>query len=431
MKYKLTKLPNGLRVIVVPVPTLESATVTVWVKVGSRFETSKTSGLSHFLEHIVFKGSKKRPSAKAISTAIDSFGGEFNASTSKEWTNFYIKAPVARIHTACDVLADMVLNPLIKKDDIEREKGVIVEEIAMYDDTPVAKINDYFENLIFSSSTLARDIAGTRESVRGISRDDFLQYRTMHYGSNNILITISGGISEKKAINLTQKYFGNLKKIDQKKAKKFTYKYKVPRVSLINKKIEQAHLILGFFGNRRNLKTKYAEAVLTSILGGGMSSRMFTEVREKRGLAYAVKTSADHLTDCGYSSTYAGVDLKRVDEAIAVILKQYYGISSFSTGSGQVSQFIISKEELKKAKEYIKGQLALSLEDTKAINSFFGLRQLLDNKIETPEDIYKKIDEVIIDEILAVAKDLFKPENLNLAITGPFKDQKRFEKILN
>jgi len=422
MKYKLTKLKNGLRVIAVPMASMESATVTVWVKVGSRFETPKTSGLSHFLEHIVFKGSKKRPSAKAISTAIDSFGGEFNASTSKEWTDFYIKAPVTRIDTACDVLADMVLNPLIKSSDVEREKGVICEEIAMYEDTPIAKIEDYFENLIYSGNSLGRDIAGTKDTIRGISRNDFLRYRTMYYGSNNVVVTIAGGISEKRALGLAEKYFGDLKKVDQKKAKKFAYKYTKPRVNLVSRKIEQAHLILGFFGNKRNLKTKYAEAVLASILGGGMSSRMFTEVREKRGLAYAVKTSADHLTDCGYLSTYAGVDLKRVDEAIRVILKEYYDISR------QPSD--ISQKEFKKAKEYIKGHLALSLEDTTAVNSFFGLRELLDEEIELPETIYKKIDDVTIDEVLAVAKDLFKPEKLNLAITGPFKNKGRFQRLI-
>lgn len=422
MKYRVSKLPNGLRVITVPIKSMESATVTVWVGTGSRNESKSINGLSHFLEHMVFKGSKKRPSAKEIGEAIDSFGGEFNASTHKEWTNFYIRTRTAKLETAIDVLSDMVLRPLLKKEDVEREKGVIVEEIAMYEDTPMANIGDIFENLIFKGSSLERDIAGTKKSVMSIKQSDFVKYRNKHYGGNNLVVTIAGGINEKKTLDLCRKYFSGLKRKKNVTSSSAKVSQKKPNVLLKSKKIEQAHFIMGFLGYKRNHKDKYAEGVLSTILGGGMSSRMFTEVREKRGLAYAVRTSPEHYLDTGYLSTYAGVDLKRVDDAVKVVLEQYYLLRD--------EKEKISKKELTKAKEYLKGHFALSLEDTKAINSLFGIGELLLNRIETPEEIFKGIEKVRVEDIIKVAKYLFVPEKLNFAIIGPYKSKERFVRLL-
>jgi predicted Zn-dependent peptidase len=423
MKYKKTALKNGLRVITVPIPNLESATITIWVGVGSRYESDRISGLSHFLEHMVFKGSKKRPNAKLIAEAIDSFGGEFNASTSKEWTNFYIKSRVGKLETAMDVLSDMVLNPLLKSREIEKEKGVIVEEIAMYEDNPMAKIGNIYERLIFKGNPLGRDVIGNVETVRNVKRNDFIRYRDIHYGSNNIVVTISGGIDEKNTLRLVKKYFTSIKNKKKKEIKKFEQKQEKPKVLLHSKKIEQAHFILGFLGNRRGHKDRYAEAILASALGSGMSSRMFLEVREKRGLAYAVSTSSDHLIDTGYMSTYVGADIKRVDEAIKVVLDQHHKIVSGKNP--------ITKGELKKAKEYIKGHLALSLEDTKDVNSFFGARELMLGKIETPNEVYKALDKVKINDCMRIASEFFVPERLNFAVIGPFKNKGRFERLLS
>ncbi|MBU0777240.1 insulinase family protein [Patescibacteria group bacterium] len=393
------------------------------MKTGSRNETKQIGGLSHFLEHMVFKGSKKRPSAKEIAVVIDSIGGEFNAGTSKEWTNFYIKAHNEALPTAFDVLSDMVLNPLLKPEDIEREKGVILEELAMYEDTPMFKIGDVFENLIYKNSSLGRDIIGTRDSIKGVKRADFDRYRKIHYGIDNILITVAGGAKEKDIMKLAEKYFGSLKNNNKETAKKYKKDQKKPRVLLYPKKKEQGHFILGFLAGQMGNKDRFTESVLSVILGGGMSSRLFTEVREKRGLAYLVKTSIDRYVDTGYIGTYAGVDIKRIDEAIKVVLSEHYQIAS--------GKNIISSNELKKAKEYIKGHLALSLEDTRAVGSFFGLKELLLGKIDTPEDVFKGIDGVTINDVLRVAKEFFVPERLNLAIIGPYKDQKRFEKLVS
>lgn len=423
MKHHLTKLPTGLTVLTVPMPSLPSATVTVWVKTGSRNEELRVNGISHFLEHMTFKGSKKRPSAREISEAVDAIGGEFNAGTSKEWTNFYIKARSGNLETAFDVLSDMVLNPVLKEQEIEREKGVIVEEIAMYEDTPMYRIGDIFEQLIFSGNALGWDIAGTEKSVRAIKKIDFERYRKIHYSSENILLTVAGGVKEKEVLSLASKYFQDFpENAGRFKGEVFKSNQENPQVKLYSKKKEQAHFILGFRGNQMGDKNRFIDAVLSSVLGGGMSARLFIEVRERRGLAYAIKNEVEKLTDAGYIATYAGVDVKKAEEAIKVVLDQHYGLAE--------KRYKIFDKEFRKAKEYLKGHLALSLEDTHSVSHFFAIRELLLGKIETPDEVFAGIDAVTLDEVYEEAKRLFRPEGLNLAIIGPYNDQGKFEKLL-
>lgn len=423
MDYKLTRLKNGLRVVTVPLPSLESATVTIWVGTGSRYETPRISGISHFLEHMVFKGSKSRPSAQEIAQAVDAIGGEFNAGTSKHWTNFYIKARAEKLTTAFDVLSDMVLNPILRQEDIDREKGVIIEEINMYEDTPMHRIWDIFENLIFKGNPLSRDIIGNKKSVTAIKKNDFVLYRNKHYYPQNLIITVAGGAKESQVLDLSQKYFAGLAKSKRQTSfKEFSPKQKSSRVLLHAKPKEQAHFILGFTGFGMGSRDRFNEAVLAALMGQGMSSRLFTEVREKRGLAYAVKTSLDRYQETGAFATYAGVDPKRVDEAIKVTLAEHYDLVN--------GKKPITETELTKAKEYIKGHLALSLEDTKSINMFFGLRELTLGEIETPDEVFAGIDKVTADQVLKTAKKVFVPERLNLAVIGPYNKQERFEKLV-
>ena len=424
MKHVLTKLDNGLRLLTVPMPGLESATVTVWVGVGSRAEEDKIAGLSHFLEHMVFKGSKKRPNAKLIAEAVDEIGGEFNASTSKEWTNFYIKARSGSLDLAFDVLSDMVLSPILKAEEIEREKGVILEEMAMYEDNPAMKIGDVFEQLIFKGDGLGRDTVGFEKSVKALKRDDFERYRNRHYYAGNIVVTVAGGVDAKKAEELTRKYFSGLKTSGISEERKYGFRTQQvsPRVLVKNKKNEQGHFILGFLAGERGGKERYKEAVLASILGGGMSSRLFTEVRERRGLAYSVRTSLDRFMDTGELASYAGVDVAKAQEAIKVVLNEHLKIAGGKHG--------ITNKELKIAKEYIKGHLALSLEDTKDVNGFYGENELMLGKIETPDEVFAGIDKVTIEDVVGRAKELFVPKRLNLAIIGPYRDQAVFEKII-
>ncbi|MEK7498100.1 MAG: pitrilysin family protein [Patescibacteria group bacterium] len=423
MNCKLSKLKNGLRVLVVPMPGLESATLTVWVKVGSRDEKDEILGISHFLEHMVFKGSKKRPSAREISQVVDGIGGEFNAATGKEWTNFYIKARAGSLETAFDILSDMVLNPVLSEEEIEREKGVILEEKKMSDDNPMMDIPDLFENLVFKGEALGRDIIGTEKSIKNIKKEDFKNHKMMHYFADNLLLTVSGGVKEAEVMKLAESYFGKLNNGKQTPLRQGFAGQAKPQVLLKTKKDAQVNMILGFRGYPLGHKNRFAEAVLASILGMGMSSRLFIEIRERRGLAYSVRTSPEHYIDTGYFATYVGVDPNKCEEAITVMLAQHYGITN--------GQLPIFNKELKKAKEFLKGHLALSLEDTKSVNYFFGERQLLLDRIETPEDIYGGIDKVTIKDIVNVAKELFKKENLNLALIGPYTDASKFEKLLN
>lgn len=426
MEYKLHTLPTGLRVMTIPMPSLDSVTVTIWVKTGSRNEEAKVNGISHFLEHMVFKGSQKRPTAKQISEVVDSIGGEFNAATSKDWTNFYIKSRSANLELAMDVLSDMVLRPLLKSDEIEREKGTILQEIAMYEDTPMMHIGDVFEELAFNGSPLGWDTAGKPATVKAIGREDFVSYRNLHYHPQNILVTVAGGVAEKKVLELVKKYFVGLDvfKGQAFKGQVFDGSYDGPKFKLQNKKSEQTHLILGFMGEGRGYKARFAQSLLSAILGGGMSSRLFIEVRERRGLAYSIRTSMDRYQEVGYMGTYAGVDVQKSSEAVKVILDQSYGLAS--------GKLAVTKKELEKAKEFIKGHLALALEDTKDVSTFFGDQALFTpEEILKPEEIYGKIDKVTLEDIEREAKKLFTKNRLNLAIIGPYDKGDTFEQILN
>ncbi len=406
----------------VPMPTLESATVTVWIGVGARFEPDKRAGISHFIEHMSFKGSKKYKTAQEMSETIDAMGADYNAATSMEWTNFYVKSRTENLEKSFDVLSDMILHPILEKAEIEKERGVILEEIAMQEDSPIEKIGELFTELAFKGHSLARSVAGTKESVKLISQEDFVSFRDIHYKGGNIVITVAGGIDEKEVEFLAKKYFYEVEKGKKEIPGSFKLKQEKPKLSVHYKKSEQAHFILGFMGHARNYENRYPENVLATILGRGMSSRLFNEIREKRGLAYSVSTSISRYSDTGLFETYAGVDLKRIDEAISVMLEQHYGMAD--------GKFPVSTSELVKAKEYMKGTIALALEDTSSVNNFFGQRALFMQGIETPEEVFKKIDEVTIEEVLRSSKDLFVPEKLNLAIIGPFKNEEKFAKIL-
>lgn len=424
MNYKIHSLTSKLKVLISEVPSLESVTLTIWVKTGSRNEEKRINGISHFLEHMVFKGSKKRPNAKLISEAVDSIGGEFNAGTSKDWTNFYIKTRVGNIETAFDVLSDMVFNPVLAPAEIEREKGTIIQEIAMYEDTPMAKIQDVFEGLTFEGNSLGWDVAGDAESVKAITKKDFLHYRKKYYFPENMLVSVAGGIKEVDALKLVNKYFKNFKASNKNytSGELFVDNQASPRFKLKTKENEQAHILIGYMSEGRGYEGRFAQSLLTTILGGGMSSRLFIEVRERRGLAYAVKPSSDRFTEIGYVGTYAGVDVKKANEAIKVILNEYYTIANKLKP--------IKKDELKKAKEYLKGHIALSLEDTQSVGDFFAEQALFLKEILTPDEIYKKLDEVTIEDVQKEAKKLFVKEKLNVAIIGPYKDKEKFVKLL-
>lgn len=419
-KHKITTLKNNLRLVTVPMPSVESVTVMVGIGAGSRYETKRINGLFHFMEHMAFKGTKKRPSALAISSEVDGVGGEFNAFTSKEITAYYIKLNAQHKELAFDILSDMLTNSLFGQEEIDREKGVIIEELNMYEDTPTRKVWELFERLLYGDNPMGWDIGGEKKSIQSIRRKDFLAYLNRLYFSQNMVVSVAGKQNEAETIKLTEKYFGGLKGSGKKQTKAIKLDQKKIKTKLVYKKTEQAHFCLGVPGFWYSHPDRFVLGTLATILGGGMSSRLFIQIRERRGLAYYVSCSPDFFTDSGYLLVRAGVRLKKIDEAIKVTLQEFQDLSKQK----------VTPKELTKSKEFLKGRMLLALEDSGRVASRYSGQLLLEKKIRTPQETVKLIDKITPDDIQRVAREILSPEKLNLAIVGPFKDKARFKKLL-
>src|SRR4030042_5764628 len=367
-----------------------------------------------------FKGTKKRPTALEISSLIDGIGGEFNAFTSKEYTGYYIKASKKHISLVLDVLSDMLLNSRFDQAEIERERGVIFEELRMYLDTPMRYIGDVFENLLYGDQPLGWNTIGTLESLKNIKQSDFTSYLSRFYVPNNLIVSISGGVRVEKTSSLVENYLGSVayKKVDT--FLPVNIDQKKPAVSLGIKNTEQAHFCLGVRAYPRGSENRYKLAVLNVIAGSSMSSRLFIQLRERRGLAYYVRSGVDEYADSGVFAVQAGIETSKIDEAIKVTLAEFV----------KLAQEPVLSKELNKAKEYIKGKLVLELEDSREVASLFGSQGLLEKEIKTPQEIMQEIDKVEAYDIQKVASDIFKDSGFNLAIIGPFKDEGEFADIL-
>jgi len=422
MQYTKTTLPNGLRVITSPMPGLESATVTIWVGVGSRHEQGRLGGISHFLEHMAFKGGKKYKNSKEVAYAIDSIGGVQNAFTGKHLTGYYVKALKTHIETSFDVLSDMLISPSFRDKDVERERGVIIEEIRMYDDNPRSLASRLFDELMFPGHPLGRDIAGTKDTVPFITVEDFRDHLRKHYVPSNLVVTVAGNVDPDKVEKHAQKYFGSLTGKKPALPEKFGGFAKSSKVLVHKKRTEQANIYIGFPGTQLGDEARYVESVMTALLRGGMSSRLFTEVREKRGLAYSVGAGADHFVETGSFALYAGTDPKKASKAIKVMLSVVQKLSSKKHG--------ITKKELGKAKEYMKGHIAMDLEHSESVNQFFGAEELMLGRARTPEEVIAAIDEVTVEQVVAHAKKLFDRKNIFLTVVGPYKSDGEFRKLL-
>ncbi|MGB9706984.1 MAG: M16 family metallopeptidase [Microgenomates group bacterium] len=432
--YNLISLKNGLHLITIPMPRLESVTVMVGVGAGSRYETRRTNGLAHFLEHMAFKGTKKRPTTKAIASEIEAVGGVFNAFTDKEFTGYWVKLPLRHLPLACDILSDMLTNSLLKTEEIERERGVIIEEINMREDVPMTKVAVEFERLLYGDNPMGWDIAGEKETVAKIRRSDFLEYLARLYYPQNMVVAVAGGIKLTKLTKLTElteEFFGSLRaagkafgdaqrEVGHKITKSIKIQQDKPRLKLITKKTEQAHFCLGVPGYSLKDRRRWALGVLTAILGAGMSSRLFLEIRERRGLAYYVGSEAEFYTDSGYLVSRAGVKLGKVEEAIKLIQKEMEKLVSKK----------VSEKELTKVKEMLKGNLILGLEDSQNVASRAATQLILEGKVRTPKQALAEIDKVTAEDVQQVAKEIFKPEKINLTVVGPYKNPAQFSKLL-
>lgn len=422
MQFEKKVLTNGLRAIVVPMPSFESATVMVMVGAGSRYETHQNNGISHFLEHMAFKGTKRRPSALDISTLIDGMGGEFNAFTGKETTGYYIKSQKTHVGTSLDVLSDMLQNSLLDPAEIEKEKGVIIEEINLYEDMPMRKIGDIYENLLYGDTPLGWDIAGEKDVIRAITREDFVSYMASLYSADNMTVIVAGGVETKEAFAQIEQYFGGMQQFSTKKADSIKENQAKPELLVREKKTEQIHIALGVRTIDLDSPKRYPLSLLAAILGGGMSSRLFHEVREKRGLAYYVRSSSDEYKDAGTFVSTAGVDPKRVLDAVEVMMAEYRKVAE---GAMQ-----IGKDEFTKAKEFIKGHMVLEIEDSKAVAGYYAHQELLENEVLNPDEVLAKIDAIKVDEVEAVGKEFFVNAGLNLALIGHFEDRQKLESLL-
>lgn len=425
--------PNKLRLLLVPLKNTSTVTVLILVKAGSKYEIKRINGISHFLEHLFFKGTKKRPTKLDIGKEFDQIGGEYNAFTSQEYTGFYAKVSAAHSKIALDVLSDMLLNSKFASEDIDNERNVIIEEINMYQDMPMEYVDILWHKLLYGDQPAGWDIAGTKESVGKISRNDILNFFRKYYTAGNIVVCVSGNLEaaekimakEKNGsyINLVQAisdYFCYDKNFSgENRKKKVKILQDKPEMLLNYKKTDQTHLRLGARGYDMFHKDRFAIKLLSIILGGGMSSRLFIEIRENRGLAYYVYTRAESDSDSGYLVTGAGLDNNKVLSAIEVILAEYRKIKLEG----------VSAEEFKKAKDYLKGKMSLNLESSDEWANFTASQELLRKEVLSLNDIFVNIDKVELDDIQRVANDIFMNNKLNMAIIGPFKDKSKFEKV--
>ncbi len=422
MKYNIHTLKNGLRVVLVPIAGNETATVIVMTGTGSRYEDARENGLAHFLEHMFFKGTKKRPSAKAISEELDGVGAVYNAFTAKERTAYYAKVSKQYVDTALDVISDIFLNSALPEKEIEKERGAVIQEIDMYEDMPMRTVDNVYDELLFGKKhPLGRTILGPKENIRSFTRADFAAYHKRNYVPLNTVVCVAGSFDEKKVLRKIEKDFGALAHGNPPNFISFTNEQKEPRVAIREKKTDQTHFIIGVPAYPYLHKDEFALAVLSTILGSGMSSRLFLEVREKRGLAYSVHSWVERYPDIGTFNVQAGVQHEKLGETIKTILAEFRKIKDAK----------VSSAELKKAKQFIKGTMTLSLETSDEIAGHAASTMINIGRIRPLGEILKGIDTVTVADIQRVARDLLVTSKLNLAIIGPHSLNRKLRPLLN
>ena len=422
--YERHKLSNGTRVLTAPVPTAQSVSCVVLLAAGSRYETAETNGIAHFAEHMFFKGTERRPTSRAISGEIDGIGGEFNAFTGKEYTGYYVKCAAATRDVALDVLVDMLRHSTFDPEEIEREKGVIVEEMNMYFDTPRDFIGGVYEELLYGDQPLGWHIIGRKETVRSATQETFREYLDRWYRPARMVVGVGGQIGDGLLPRL-EELLGDLEPRETDEPRPFELNGAAaanggPRVTVHHKASDQAHLVLGVRSRPLVHPDRYVLQLLATVLGGGMSSRLFTEVRERRGLAYYVYGSNHSYTDAGSLAAQAGVDIDRIDQAVETILRELRGMAEEPVPS----------DELEKARAFAKGRFVLGLESPHA-QLMFGLRrEVLEGAPTEPADVLAALDAVTAEDIQRVAQELIGGGGLHLAVIGPFEDAERFERLL-
>jgi predicted Zn-dependent peptidase len=417
--FQRQTLSNGIRVLTAPMPHAQSVSCFLMFAAGSRYETPETNGIAHFAEHMFFKGTERRPTARLIAGEIDGIGGEFNAFTGKEYTGYYVKCAAEHRDVALDVLVDMLRNSRFDGDEIEREKGVIVEEMNMYMDTPRDYIGAVYESLLYGDQPLGWQVIGRKETVRAATPGTFHSYLDRWYRPERMVIGVGGKIGD-GLLERLEELVGDLEVRETGAAQPVSIPENGSPVKLHTKSSDQAHVILGARSYPLGHPDRYALQLLSTVLGGGMSSRLFTEVRERRGLAYYVFAGNHAYTDTGSLATQAGVDLKRVDDAVTTIVAELRTIAAEP----------VPAEELEKARSFTKGRFALQLESPHGTIMFGLRREVLEGAAEEPEAVVAGLDAVTAEDVQRVAKHVIGDDELFLALIGPFDDAAHFEQLI-
>ena len=421
MNFKKTILKNGLTILTVPMKGAPSVTVLVMVSAGSKYETKKINGLSHFLEHMCFKGTEKRPKASMISYELDSIGSQHNAFTSQEFTGYYAKAHPKYLYKILDVVSDLYLNPIFDPKEIEKEKGVIIEEINMYEDMPNRDVHDVFMQVLYGDQPAGWKIVGPIENIKKITKKDFIDYRRKHYVAAGTKIIVAGHFQESRINEKVRKLFSKIPTSSKGSKIRIKEIQSKPQVKIKDKKTDQTHLVLGTRTFGAKDKRNIALEVLNVILGRGMSSRLFHKLREEMGVGYYIHSSLDEYSDHGYLAVSCGVDKNRVEEVVRAILSEMR----------KLKDEFVPEKELQKAKDYLLGNMYLGLESSDALAEFYAVQEILRGQVITPTEFSEKIQKVTAEEVKKVAEQIMLDEKLNMAIVGYIKNKKSLSKAFH
>jgi len=419
--YKRQKLNNGLRIITKRSSSVQSVSLGIWINIGSRYEVEAQKGISHFLEHLLFKGSKKY-SCRAIKESIEGVGGALNGFTSEEHTCYLVKIPHRYLACALDILSDMVINPCLKPADIEKEKAVVLEELKMYRDLPQSYVYELLDELLWPRQALGSPVIGTVETVNKINRNVLKSFQANHYTPANIVISAAGLLDNDFLVKKASSIFSPLKSAKLNVFLKAQQRQDHPQLKIFHKDTEQTHMALGFYALKRDHPLKHAQAILHIILGANMSSRLFNQVREKRGLAYEIGTGLKRYHDTGVFLVHAGIDNRKVPDCLELIFQEL----------GRTKKSYVTKDEFKRAKEFYLGQLSLALEDTMEYMLWMGESVACLDEVYSLEQIIKEVNQVSPEDVKIVARQVFENKIINLSLIGPLeKSEKQIYGKLN
>ena len=417
--YQRSLLDNQLRVLTSSMPHTKSVAIVICVGAGSRYESEELSGISHFLEHLPFKGTKQWPTAREVSEAIEGVGGMMNASTDREMTSFWCKVAQPHFHSAFPVLLDMILHPIIDPDELEKEREVIQEELRMTNDHPTYKVDLLIDEALWPDQAMGRDVGGTSESVSTISRENILEYMHYQYNPANVVVAVAGDISHEEVLQVVAEATKDWESQVPQDWEPVNYCHNGPVVRMEQRRTDQTHLCLALPGLSLEDPDRFNLAILNVMLGDGMSSRLFLNLREEQGLAYDVSSSTTHFRDCGSLVIYCGVEPRKSRKAIQAVIEELQGLQQDAP-----------PQELSKAKEYTKGRVLLRLEDTRAVAAWLASQELLMGRVATPDETVDQIDAVNASDVARVARTLFDKDKLKLALVGPHRSDKSFIKLL-